>query len=88
MPGTCGTSLAFTVKRFHYSNGGQEGRKCPHNRGIFTECVTVTSWVVHMHEEHIFIAVQDGIKLQANTRELIFLSPKQLCEEPFRQNDV
>lgn len=89
MPGTRGTSLAFTVKRFHYNNGGQEGHKCPHNRGIFTVCVIVTSWVVHMHEEHIFITVQDGIKLQANTPLIFFLrhscarklSDRTTCEE-------
>lgn len=26
-----------------------------------------TSWVVHMHEEHVLIPVQDGVKLQTHT---------------------
>lgn len=44
VPRTCKTSLAFTVKLFHYSNGGQEGCKYSRNLGMLTvwskcECV-------------------------------------------------
>lgn len=32
----------------------------------------VTSWVVHVHEEHIFISIQDGIELQGRNVRTFF----------------
>lgn len=37
---------------------------------FYSRCVFVTSWVVHMHEEHIFVSIQDGVELQTHTHTL------------------
>ena len=37
-------------------------------RACVRACVCVTSRVVHVHEEHVLISIQDGVELQTHIR--------------------